>query len=266
MPLPIEELSVDTTQPITRRILIASEPGIGKTTLVGTAQDCDEMADVLIVDLDGGSGTLKSRKNKVSKISARTAAEVETVLWAIANKDPEVADIRTVVLDGFSELSRKEVADFAVSAANGNTKRDKDANELRDYMIVKNRMLRILRMARNLPINVVITTWVKKVYPFKPNTLQADTTQPPTAIVPDVSESLRPTLAGLVDDSWVYVQDEKSGRRYLYTANLGPVSAKTRDPAVAAQMSTEVDGKVLPVLVDPTFPDIYARYKKAYSI
>mgnify|MGYP003417852530 FL=1 len=261
----IKKLSVNKETPFTRRILVSSEPGVGKTHLCGTAQDCAGMADVLICDLDGGSSTLLSRGD-MAGVQARTVAEVEQVLWLIANRDKSVATIKTVVLDGLSELSRKELADIANDAAKTNSKRDANANELRDYMLVKNRMLRILRMARDLPVNVVITTWVKKIFPMKPGTLQADTTQQPTAIVPDISESLRPTLMGLVDDAWTYVYDDKTGRRYLYTANLGPVSSKTRDSAVAAQMTTEIDGKVLPVIVDPTFPEIFARYAKAYGV
>jgi len=264
MTIAIKKLAVNKNTPFTRRILISSEPGVGKTHLCGTIQDCPEMADVLICDLDGGSSTLLSRGDTAG-VSARTIAEVEQVLWLIANRDKSVANIKTVVLDGLSELSRKELADIAADAAKTNSKRDAASNELRDFMLAKNRMLRILRMARDLPVSVVLTTWVKKVYPLKPGTLQADTTQPPTAIVPDVSESIRPTLSGLVDDSWTYVYDEKSNKRYLYTANLGPVSCKTRDVAVAAQMTTEIEGKVMPVLVDPTFPDIFSRYKKAYA-
>lgn len=264
MGIEIKKLAVTKDTQFIRKILISSDPGVGKSHLIGTIQSCAPMADLLHVDLDGGAATLLSRGD-ISGTTARNVADVEEVLGMIARKDPAVAGIKTVALDGLSELARREVADIATLAAKGNSKRDPSANELRDYMLVKNRMLRILRMARELPITVVLTAWTKRVYPNKPGTTTPDTSAAVQSIVPDVSESIRSTLSGLVDDSWVYVYDAASNKRYLYTGNAGVVVAKTRDSVVAAQFTTEIEGKVLPVVVDPTFSDLFARYQAAYT-
>lgn len=253
-----------TDLPFRRKILIYGEPGAGKSFLAGQAQDVPEMADVLLLDCDGGSSTLLSRGD-ISAASTRTADDAEAVLWMVANKDPAVASVRTVVLDGLSELSRRFLADLAVSEAQKNGKRDQDANELRDYMKTKNRMLRILRLARDIPTNLVITTWASKTYPLKPGTQQQDTSLEPTIITPDVSNSIRTTLMGLVDDVF-YLHADGSGKRYLYTGAYGTVQAKMRDAAVAAQFTTEIDGKgAVPVLINPSMPDLFRRYRAAYA-
>ncbi len=265
MRIEIKKLAVNKDTPFVRKILIASDPGVGKSHLIGTIQSCPAMADLLHVDLDGGAATLLSRGD-ISGTSARSVADVEEVLGMIARKDPAVANIKTLALDGLSELARREVADIAVLAAKGNSKRDPNANELRDFMLAKNRMLRILRMARELPITVVMTAWTKRVYPNKPGTTTPDTSAAVQSIVPDVSESIRSTLSGLVDDSWIYVYDAASNKRYLYTGNVGVIVAKTRDSVVASKFTSDFDGKQLPIVVDPTFTDLYKRYQAAYTI
>lgn len=243
-----------------RRICIYGETGAGKSYLAATAQDVPELSDVAVLDLDGGSATIMARGD-VAGASARSIGEVEAALWKFARKDKEVAHIKTLILDGVSELSKRDLEDIATSEAEKNGKRDRDENALLDYRKSKARMLRILRMARDLEgINLIITLWAKKVYPSVPGTKIADKTLPPSIISPDISPSLEPML-GFVDDFWYLYED--GGSRYLATANFQNVRAKTRVKAYADLLTTEVEGQRIPVIKDPSFPKLFALYKQA---
>lgn len=256
MAITIRKLAVSADKPINRRIMLYGDPGVGKTFFAGSAQDVPELKDVLVANIDKGAATLLSRGDiQVTDITG--ASNLEELLWMMVRKDPAVASIRTLVLDGGSELQKLDLAQIAETAAKDKDKRDRDANELNDYMKNKNRLLRLYRMARDVPdITLIITAWAKKKYPSDNKAAQ------PNEIRPDMTDGVYNTLAGYCDDVWYMAYDSVKDARYLYTGNMGPVFAKTRDQAVAAQLQT--DGK--PYLVSPTFRDIYAAYRRAYDV
>jgi hypothetical protein len=101
MTLPITRMDATTDVVPPRRILIYGDSGCGKTRLIGSAQKVPELADVLVLDLDKGTATLAG--TAVSAVPARTAQDVESVLWLLKQGHPSVAQFKTVVLDGCSE-------------------------------------------------------------------------------------------------------------------------------------------------------------------
>ncbi len=257
MAINIRRLAAPTDKPITRRIMLYGDSNAGKTHLAGTAQDVPDMANVLVANIDKGASTLISRGD-ILATEVDSVGNLEELLWAMARKDPEVAGIRTLVVDGSSEIQKLDLADAALQeAAKTGSKRDKDINELRDYMKNKNKLLRVFRMARDLPdLTLIMTAWAARSWPTD------DKRGDPSSIHPDMTAAVRATLVGYMDDVFFLTHDVKSGNRYLYTGAMGQVFAKCRDAAVAAQLQT--DGK--PYMVNATFAEIYAGYCKAYKV
>ncbi len=251
-----------TSDKTTRRIMLYGDSGSGKTQLVGSIQDVPEMADVLVVDIDSGSSTLNSRGD-ISATVARLPKDVEAILWLFIRRDPSVAQFKTLVLDGFSEMAKRDLAEIArEEAAGGKKGRDELLNQLQDYKLSKARILRIARMARDIEgINLVMTLWAKKSYPKLPGTDQANKNAQPTGVSPDLSDSVRDTVAGYFDDVFYLFQDPATDVRYLVTGNYGPVTAKVRDPAIAARLTMAIDGKTVPMVRDPKFITLYNAYK-----
>lgn len=255
MAITIRKLAVSADKPITRRIMLYGDSGAGKTFFAGSAQDVPDLADVLVANIDKGVATLLSRGDIQTTDIAGTN-NLEELLWMLIRKDPAVASIRTLVLDNGSELQKLDLAQIAEAAAKDKDKRDRDANELNDYMKNKNRLLRVYRMARDIPdITLVITAWAQKKYP------NDNKNSTPSIIQPDMTDAVRSTLVGYMDDVWYIAHDSVKDVRYIYTSSLGPVFAKTRDQAVAAKLTT--DGK--PYLVNPTFSSVYKAYRDAYA-
>lgn len=257
MAITIRKLAVSADKPITRRIMLYGDSGVGKTFFAGSAQDVPDMADVLVANIDRGVATLLSRGD-IQTTDIGGTNNLEELLWMLIRKDTAVASIRTLVLDGGSELQKLDLQQIADQAAKDDKadKRDRDANELRDYMKNKNRLLRVFRMARDIPdITLIITAWAQKKYPNDNKNAN------PSVVQPDMTESVRSTLVGYMDDVWYMAYDATKDARYLYTGPIGPVFAKTRDQAVAAKLTT--DGK--PFLVNPTFSSVYKAYRDAYA-
>jgi len=266
MPITIRTIKQTSDQPITRRILIYGASGAGKTQLAGTAQDVPEMSNVVLGSIDGGEGTLTSRGDVLSAVT-RNVSDVEELMWLLIKKDAAVKGVRTLILDGGSEMQKKDLANIAAAAAQKKESRDKDLNELQDYKLNTAKMLRVIRMARDIPeVNLIMTFWAKMDFPLGPNGQPAANVAP-MRIYPDLTSGVAKIALGYFDDAFYLEKSKTSEQRILYTGELKGITAKTRDRAVAAELSTtNSEGKVLPYIVNPTFPDIYARYKKAYKL
>ncbi len=264
MSIEIKKLRADPKKLPPIKALIYGDPGCGKTFLAASAQDVPEMADVLVLDCDRGSNTLTSRGD-VSAAVTKLPKDVEEVLWLLTANDPSVASIKTVIIDNISELQRADLAEIADTEADKKKTRDRDSSELSDYKKNKSRMLRVLRMARDLEgRNVIMTAWATKVFPKIPGTNQANKDAMPTQISPDIGNAILPTLLGFVD--FVLYLFAHEGSRYLVTSNYNNVTAKCRDSAIAALLCTEKEGKKVPYIVNPTIRDIQTSIKSAYVL
>ncbi len=266
MQLDIKKLTGNNA-PFSRRILLYGDPSSGKTHFIGTAQDVPELRDVLLVDIDGGGSTLFSRGD-ISSVEMKTTKSVEQLLWLIVQKDPSVANIKTLVLDGTSDLQKRDLQDIATAGAaksneGGRAKpRDEDMNELLDYKVNKSRMLRMFRMARDMTgITVVVTAWARKTFPKSPSG-QANKNSMPTLIVPDLSDAINDVVVGMFDDCFYTYYDTEAKTYNMVTNNYGPVKAKCRNPEIAKQLC---NSEGFPVLVNPTFADVYKAYKTVYT-
>ena len=85
------------------KILVYGPQGAGKTYLAATAQDHPAMRDVLFLSIEGGLMTVAHRGDIMAEDIASTKA-LEDIFWKIANKDPEYARFKTLVIDSGTEL------------------------------------------------------------------------------------------------------------------------------------------------------------------
>jgi hypothetical protein len=253
-------------KPFARKILVHAGSGAGKTFFAGTANDVEEMRGVHVVNLDAGAATLDGQD--IATSDARKLSDLEEILWAYAQKKLEVASFRTLVLDGLSEVAKRELSEITALEAQSDKgkarSRDRDQAELRDYGVRNSRLLRIVRMARDLPdITVIFTCWSKSLYPKVPGTDQDNKAAKPLSVIPDFSDSLTDTLMGACDDVFSIVNDSANNRRLLITGDYEGIRAKTRGEAFAKALSFEKDGRVYPILVEPNFKKIVAAYHSA---
>lgn len=258
--------NLGTAKPFARKIMVHGASGAGKTHFIGTMLDVPELNKPLIVNLDAGAATLDGKD--IASTDVRRLVELEEILWAFAQKKPEVASFNALVIDGLSEVYKRELQEITALAAKQPQKsgkeRDKDEAQLKDYGTRNTRTMRIVRMIRDLPnMTVVATAWSRVLYPEIDG--MPNKTLPPLAVLPDFSDSLMDPLMGAFDDVWCIKNDAANGRRLLITGDFENTRAKTRGVEFAKKLGTERDSKFFPVVVSPTFTTIVDAYRSAMN-
>lgn len=256
MPIKPKTIQFNSTSFI-RKINVHSLSGGGKTRLSGTLQDVPQFKDVYLLDVDAGTATLQSRGDIESE-ETRRAVDVERVLWAFLNKEPDTLRFKSLVVDGFSALCKKEFEELTEA-------KGKEAT-FKEYGKVATLSIRLIHLIRDLPLTTIINTWSKPFQPKLPGTDKIDPNAL-TEIRPDVPNGAYNSFMGSCDDVFHLVNAE--GVRYLYTDKVKAtdklIEAKMRDEAVAKEFLSDFGGKMMPIIKNPTFPDLMIRYARAFA-
>src|SRR4051794_26223814 len=86
-------------------VLIFGDPKVGKTRLVSTAQDHPDTSPLLLLDIEGGTITIRHRKD-IEVVTVRTIAEFQAKLNLLQQAAMGIEEFpyRTVAIDNMSEL------------------------------------------------------------------------------------------------------------------------------------------------------------------
>ncbi len=140
-------------------MMIYSEPGVGKTHLIGTAQDHKLTAPLLVFDIDGGITTLRKRKD-VDVIQVRSVKQLiqgYRMLYNAIPSDGKKFPYGTVAIDTYSELQQLDLAEIMKQFAKINDKIDPDVPDMRGYGKSGTHMRDIVRAFRDLPCNTIFS-------------------------------------------------------------------------------------------------------------
>lgn len=238
-------------------ILIYGPPGIGKTHFAGTAQDHPAMANVLDLNIEGGTLTLASRGDiraiDIVAIGSQLPPSVtlgpnqstlEDEFWKLANRSDEYADIQTVIIDSGTEcltLSLEHIVSKALDKLKKDhrkTDRDQDSIYLEDYGKSTAQLKRLFRWFRDLDMNMIITALPQFVYP-KNTDPQKMAMVDPIAVRPLFTQKLGEAVMGYMDMVWYMYQDETG--RHILTQEHGVYKAKTRGMKFSSAIGNVVD-------------------------
>lgn len=238
------------------------DPGSGKTTLAASAQDCPEMADVLFANIEGGLLSIAHRGD-IHAENVRTTEDIRALYFRLVNKDPELANVRTVVVDSLTELQTinleeivHEAMDKGKAQSRSGRERTEDDIWQEDYGKSTTMLKRLVRGFKDLRINVIITALAKYVYPKVSQ--KADLTDvDPIAVLPSLTAKLGESVMGYMDFVWYLFYDQEENEYKLLTKSQGAYRAKTRGP--------RFQDAVGPVIKNPNMNDIYTTFVKATS-
>jgi phage nucleotide-binding protein len=139
-------------------MFIYGEPGVGKTWLVGTAQDHEATSPMLLLDIEGGTTTLRRRKD-LDVIPVRNIeklVEVRNMLW----RENDLS-WKCIALDNMSELQALDMQAIMNEAYNRNPdKVDKDVPSPREWGKSREHLRAITRAFRDLPCHTIMTAHV----------------------------------------------------------------------------------------------------------
>jgi len=144
--------------------LIYGEPGDGKTHLSGSADEVPEWRKVLQLDVEGGSMTLRRKFPRVETVRVTSWSK----LWDIGHDlfMNDCYDFGTVIIDNLTEaqnLCKRKVMEDAKERAKDPDDIELEVPRQRDWGVLAERTMLLVRNYRDLPVNFIATAHVMEV-------------------------------------------------------------------------------------------------------
>jgi phage nucleotide-binding protein len=139
-------------------LFLYGEPGVGKTYFTGTAQDYEATSPMLLIDIEGGTTTLRKRKDLeiVEVRSMKKLTDIQNTLY----RENDLS-YRCVALDNMSELQALDMMVIMEEAYSRNPdKVDKDVPSPREWGKSREHLRKIARAFRDLPCHTIFTAHV----------------------------------------------------------------------------------------------------------
>lgn len=218
-------------------MLIYGRAGVGKTRLAGSAQEVAAMAPVLVIDVEGGTLTLKDAHPDVAVVRVQTWQDMQQVYSDLYDGKH---NFRTVVLDSLTELQKFSMYNIMTELVRKESDRDPDIPSLREWGKNIEQTRRCIRAFRDLPMNTIFTAL--EMQERNPRTGQ-------TITKPALSGKLSNEVAGFVDIvTYYYVKYvDNELQRLLLTEATEDIVAKDRTNKLP-----------IPIVQAPTMAELFA--------
>lgn len=200
--------------------LVYGPAGVGKTFLLGTAQDHPETRPMLIIDVEGGVTTLRKRDD-VDVIPARSIKDIVKIHKELHDRP---GYYKTVGMDSLTELQKLDMQDIMREVVNARPDLNPDVPSQREWGISANHIRKIVRAFRDLQCNTIMTALVAE---------QRDSSNVLT-YEPSLPGKLRQEVPGFFDVVGYYASDHEDGEivRKLQVVGTRRVVAKDRTDAL----------------------------------
>jgi len=220
--------------------MVYGEFGVGKTRLLGTAQDHPLTSPVLVLDIEAGSATLRDRPDVdvVRVDSMKKLVDQYKELEEDAQSGKPY--YKTVGIDSLTELQKLDMNDIMKAVIKRDSDRDPDVPSMREWGKSTNHIRQIVRQFRDLPYNVIFTALLAR---------DQDESSGAVSYGPDLPGKLKGQIPGFLDVvGYMHTIQEKDAiERRLLVQPTQKYKAKDR-------LGVSSDG---PVIIDPTIPKMF---------
>lgn len=247
-PIPKEEYTISDIGDDGIRAMFFADPGAGKTTLIGTAADDERTWPGILLDLEGGLGSIRSKvrlvegvkglgnpeKGKLDVVRIKRWTDIQEVYdWMWNDKYEAKRSIyRSISADSMSEVNYLALRHVMAKNTGGQPRLEADVPEQRDYLKANNLMKVMLRGFRDIEgLHVFMTALAQ---------LKAEESSA-AMIMPSLIGKLSAEAMAIVDYVG-YLRSNVQKEREMIFQPEGRIRAKER---------TEM-GKQIKVLKNPT--------------
>jgi hypothetical protein len=225
-------------------VLVYGQSGTGKTTLCGSADEVPEMRKVLLIDLEGGTESLRNNYEGVDTVRVQSWKQMQEVYNDLHRGDH---GYKTVIIDSLTECQKFNMYTIMTELVNRKTDEGKDVDpdipSVREWGKNIEQMRKFVRAMRDLPIHTIFTCLER---------VDKDDKTGAQTIKPLLSGKLADEVAAFLDVVLYYYTKEvpvEGGdseiKRVLLTRKTAKHTAKDRT------------GKLPTIIVDPTMRSLY---------
>jgi hypothetical protein len=221
-------------------MLVYGPPGVGKTVLAGSASDVEEMSPVLLIDVEGGSFSLRAQYPQVEVVRIQSWSDMIKLYNDLYDG---VHPYKTLILDSLTEIQKFSMLQIMKELIAREADRDPDVPGMREWGKNIEQIRRLVRAFRDLPYNVIMTALVVEDKDARSGVLHKK---------PSLSGKLSAEVAGFLDIVTYYYTKmvaveggDPEKHRLLLTQQTEDTIAKDRSDRLPM------------VIVDPTMRTIY---------
>lgn len=135
-------------------ILVYGESGVGKTRLLGSADDVPDLRKVLFVDIEGGTRSIRDVYPNIDTVRVKNFHQIKEVYEGLKGTDHGYT---TVALDSASEMQKFNMSDVMIDLVKSRPDLDPDIPGMREWGKNLEQMRKYIRAFRDLPINTLFT-------------------------------------------------------------------------------------------------------------
>jgi hypothetical protein len=238
---------VDQSDPFFNMI-VYGEPGVGKTWLAGSASEVEDMSPVLFIDVEGGTLTLRRPFPNVDVVRVTDMEDFSQVFRALH----EGTDYKTVVLDSLTEIQKFSMyhimGEMVAAAEEKGEERDPDIASVREWGKNIEQVRKIVRLFRDLPMNVIFTALMRTDKHPKTGALKSK---------PSLQGKVADEVSGFVDIVMhMYMKEVNDADAVELGIDPGQhrILLSTSTDEIVAKDRT---GTLPPVIIDPSMQDLY---------
>lgn len=221
-------------------MLIYGESGIGKTRLAGSADDVPEMRRVLLIDVEGGTLTLRDLYPNVESVRVKSWAEMQSVYDELHTG---AYDFTTIIIDSLTEVQKMSMDGIMRKLVEEFEERSAEVPGLREWNINLEQTRKFVRAFRDLPMNTIFTALVKADKNPRTGAMKRK---------PSLSGKLADEVAGFLDIVvYLYAKEiDGENKRILLCGQTEDTVAKDRS------------NKLPTIMEEPTMNDIWQILNK----
>lgn len=219
--------------------LIYGESGVGKTTLVGSADEIPEMRKILVLDIEGGLLSIKDKYPNVDSVRIKSWTDMQRVYDALYAGEH---GYNTVIIDSLTETQKMSMDQIMRKLIDEHEERDGDVPGIREWNINIEQTRKFVRAFRDLPMTTLFTALSR---------VDKNSMTGVTRTKPSLSGKVADEVAAFLDIvSYLYVKEhDGENKRMLLCGSTPTTVAKDRT------------GKLDQVLMNPTMSMIWKAVK-----
>lgn len=229
--LPVYRVS-DTEPRI--NMLVYGLSGVGKTRLAGSADAVPDLRRTLLIDIEGGTLTLRDIYPDVEAVRVKSWAEMQLVYNALYDGKH---DFTTLIVDSLTEVQKLSMDGIMRKLVEEYEERSADVPGLREWNINLEQTRKFVRAFRDLPMNTIFTALEKSDKNPRTGALKRK---------PSLSGKLGDEVAGFLDIvAYLYAKEiDGENKRILLCGQTEDVVAKDRSNKLPMTMEDPTMGKI----------------------